>query len=464
MSYNTKIYHEQGGDRLVAKDGGIIALESGQLKASGELLNIGLANPYYGIGNSGAFVEINTFSDHIVGFASFLKLKVDGAKTLLGAYHKVSTDGSTTVPSAQLVAVAPRVVLDQAVDTAYGVQSHLTHAGTGNVNEIMAVSAYINTAGNYSASGRVTALQAMIEGTSTITGDVFVVYAVAGGTIQTVDSIIKAYCQSAALTTNMLLLDNDSATGHVGISLEGKYTHGLKLSDMTLVQGNANHYIEIGTYASAITISALTDHVFASVTNIEVENDGGSSKWVIADYSKITITNDNAQPNTGVAVYRPKLGLNEQVANAWGIQLDVNCTGSWSVNDLIGVGVFLDLGAGTITSTPGKVAAIQADVYGEGTAAVTGNCYCAIFRGRGNITGVIDAIVQIENQNGVVAAAIGFDMDGGLTQMFLFNGSACAAFTTGNGAIHPSANHVFIPVKVQGTAQQLYIMAAETWS
>ncbi|MFH1183916.1 MAG: hypothetical protein V1755_02610, partial [Chloroflexota bacterium] len=438
----------------------------GQLKVTSLFGTQGLDAAHITVGTNSTPIPVATFTDHVAGVYTNLQLKADAAKTLLGGYFKVQTDGATPVASAQLVGVAPRVILDQAVDTAYGLQSHLTHSGTGGVNEAIAVSAYINTAGDFTATGRVAALQAMIEGSSTITGDVFVAYLVNAGTIQTTDAIAKLYNQSAAETTTMLLIDNDNATpadDPIMIDVEGRATHGLRLSNITLQQGSANHYLEIGSYASAISL-ALTDSVFASITNLKSTNDTDSSKWVIADYSKITIDDENSQPNNNVAVYRPKLAIETNIENAWGIQLDVNCTGTWAVNDLIGVGVFLDLGSGTITTTPGKVAGLQVDVYGEGTAVVTGNCYAGLFRGRGNITGVLDAILQVENQNGAVTSIIGMDVDGACTYAFNFGGAACDAWTSGDGAISGSTDeYVKIPVKVEGITPTLYILAAEAW-
>jgi len=231
-------------------------------------------------------------------------------------------------------------------------------------------------------------------------------------------------------------------------------------------QGSAYPLISIGTYAAALEVGALTEHFFPRVTNLEVSNDGSASKWIIGDFSKITITDDNAQPNNNVAVYRPKLALNEGIGNAWGMQMDINCTGSWSVNDLIGVGIFLDLGAGTITSTPGKVAAVQADIYGAGTAAVTGECYAGVFRARGNITGVVDAILHLGNQNGAITSIIDMVIDGAVTYAFDFGGAACDAWTSADEAAHELGaydEYVKIPVKVDGVTPTLYIMAAESW-
>ena len=224
-------------------------------------------------------------------------------------------------------------------------------------------------------------------------------------------------------------------------------------------------FVSIGSYATPMEL-AITDTVFASVTNLKLTDDAASSKWIIADYSKITIDDENSQPNNNVAVYRPKLAIETDIENAWGIQLDVNCTGTWATNDLIGIGVFMDLGAGTITSTPGKVAGLQVDVYGEGTAAVTGSCYAGLFRGRGNITGVLDAIVQLENQNGAVTSILGMDIDGACTYAFNFGGSACEAWATGSGTIVATTadTYVKIPVNVEGAGKTLYLLAAADWT
>lgn len=430
----------------------------------------GLANVLFGIGTQAAPKSV-ALTDYYLPFVVNLKGTANAAAAIQAGYFKVSTDGANEMASAQLVGVATRLNVDMNLDSGYSVQGHMDVAGGKTSSELIAVSAYGNIKTGQRTADRVCALQAMLlgEGTpGTVSGECFVAYMVNAGNLQTTDSIVEVRNQSAAETTYMMRLNNDNLTpadDPIMLEIDGRATHGIRMTNMILAQGSTNHFIEIGSYASPMNLGAVTDHVFCSVTNIQSTNDGGSAKWIIGDYSKITITDANAQPNNSVAVYRPKLALNEAVGNAWGMQLDINCTGTWSTNDLIGVGVFLDIGTGTITSTPGKVAAVQGDIYGAGTGKVTGECYAGVFRARGNITGVVDAILHLGNQNGAITSIIDCVINGTATYAFDFGGAGCDAWTSGSAAMTAdNAAYALIPVNVDGVTGPLYVLACAGWS
>lgn len=174
----------------------------------------GLASPYIGIGQSATPIAITTFADHVLGIGVWLELKKNAAFSLLGGYFKVQTDGSTEVPLAQLVAVAPRITVDMNLDTGYGVQSHMTISGTKTSSELISVSAYVNLGAGARTADRVCALQAMFDGSGTagtVVGDATVARIVNGGTVITTDSILSLNQQVSAKCTQMMLLEQLNA-------------------------------------------------------------------------------------------------------------------------------------------------------------------------------------------------------------------------------------------------------------
>jgi len=185
------------------------------IRMTGTLASEGLANPYISIGSSSSSIEITNFADNVLGVGTWFKLKKNAAKSLLGAYFKVETDGSTDVANAQLVAVAPRVTVDTALDSAYGVQSHMTISGTKSSSELISISAYTELGSGARTADRVCALQAMINGSGTagtVTGDCFVAYIANRGTVITTDAVLCVHNQSSAGATAMVKIENESAT------------------------------------------------------------------------------------------------------------------------------------------------------------------------------------------------------------------------------------------------------------
>jgi len=182
----------------------------GSIEMTGLLATQGLASPYIGIGTSAASIDVSTFGDHVLGIGTWHKLSTDGAYSLLGGYFKVETDGSNEVPNAQLVAVAPRVTVDMNLDSAYGVQSHMTISGTKTSSELINVSAYTVLGAGVRTADRVCALQAMISGdgtAGTVNGDTFVAYIANRGTVVTTDAIINVHNQSAATSADAIRMD-----------------------------------------------------------------------------------------------------------------------------------------------------------------------------------------------------------------------------------------------------------------
>jgi len=180
------------------------------IEMTGVLADEGLDSPYIGIGTSASSIEITSFADHVLGIGTWLKLKKNAAFSLLGGYFKVETDGSTDVADAQLVAVAPRVTVDMNLDSAYGVQSHMTISGTKTSSELISVSAYVDLASGQRTADRVCALQAMISGSGTagtVDGDCFVAYIANRGTVITTDAIVNIHNQSSATAVDAIRMD-----------------------------------------------------------------------------------------------------------------------------------------------------------------------------------------------------------------------------------------------------------------
>lgn len=442
-----------------------LELSSARINLTG-MVTQGLATPYFGIGVSGAPLDV-TLTDHVVGYEAWLRVANSVAKSLIGGYFKVETDGLHEATLGQLVAVAPRVTVDMALDSAYGVQSHMTISGAKASSELINVSAYTVLGAGARTADRVCALQAMIsaDGTAgTVVGDCFVGYFVNAGIVRTTDSIVKLYNQSAAETTNFLLLDNDCVTAAYdpeGIVLEGRFLHGIQMSDMLLTQGNnQNSFISIGGYnTNPIQITLNGAHCFAKMTNLE--NQANASYSLIGDYCKV-VTGANAAADAQLVAYAARVTVDEALDSAYGLQSHLTISGTKTSSELMAISGLVTLGTGARTAD--RVCALQAMITGSGIAGtVVGDCFVAHLANRGTVI-TTAAILNIHNQSAAAAVdAIRMDLNGTVTYAFKFNGTVCDGWTSGTGALTGADDYVLIPVRVEGVAQDLFIKAQKTW-
>lgn len=239
------------------------------IEMTGALPAEGLASPYIGIGTSASSIEISTFADNVVGIGTWFKLKKSAAKSLLGAYFKVETDGATEAPLSQLVAVAPRVTVDMNLDSAYGVQSHMTVSGAKTSSELISVSAYVNLGTGQRTADRVCALQAMFDGSGTagtVSGDAFVAYIVNGGTVITTDSIVNIRNQSAATAVSAVELEIDGTVTYA-FDFQGTVSDGWTSSDETGEFGAFDECVLIPVRVKGVaeTLYLMAAHTWQSV-------------------------------------------------------------------------------------------------------------------------------------------------------------------------------------------------------
>jgi len=229
----------------------------------------GLANVLFGIGTQAAAKDI-ALTDYYLPFVVNLRNTQDASAAMQAGYFKVATDGATEQPNTQLVATVQRVTVDMNLDSAYGVQSHMTVSGTKASSELISVSALTNVATGARTADRVVALQAMLlgEGTpGTVNGDAMVAYFVNAGNLATTDDIVRVYNQSAATTTNGIYINNAgtmtnaiklAGTVTTGIAFTGTYSDSaIDFSDVTLDHSGAGGPVMIraGTYASPVASS-----------------------------------------------------------------------------------------------------------------------------------------------------------------------------------------------------------------
>jgi len=450
----------------------------GSIEMTGLLATQGLASPYIGIGTSAASIDVSTFGDHVLGIGTWHKLSTDGAYSLLGGYFKVETDGSNEVPNAQLVAVAPRVTVDMNLDSAYGVQSHMTISGTKTSSELINVSAYTVLGAGARTADRVCALQAMISGSGTagtVVGDAIVGYFVNAGTVITTTDIIKSYNQSAATVVDMIEIENDgTATNGIlinndgtmgaGILFEGALDHGIMFTEDPVAGDSDNSFINIGTYAGAIAVAPTTANMFGVMQNVTL-TDVNVAYWYQGYYTKITTAGTTT--DTSVAGHALRMSIGSDLGAAYGIQCHTNITATNAcANEIISVSALVDLGAATTTTTD-RVCALQAMISGSGTAGtVSGDTFVAYIANRGTVV-TTDAILNVHNQSAATAAdAIRMDLNGTVTYAFNFAGTVPDAWTTATAgtSLTPSGEYVLIPVDVAGTTNPLFMVAAQTWT
>jgi len=160
-------------------------------------------------------IQITLNGAHCFAKMTYLENQANASYSLIGDYCKVVTGGNAAA-DAQLVAYAARVTVDEALSSAYGLQSHMTISGTKVSSELMAVSALVTLGTGARTADRVCALQAMITGdgtAGTVVGDCFVAYLANRGTVITTDAILNIHNQSAAVAVDAIRMDlNGSVT------------------------------------------------------------------------------------------------------------------------------------------------------------------------------------------------------------------------------------------------------------
>jgi len=150
--------------------------------------------------------------------------------------------------------------------------------------------------------------------------------------------------------------------------------------------------------------------------------------------------------------------------DAYVVQTELIVSGTkTSSGELIAMSALTTLGAGARTAD--RVCAFQAMITGSGTAGtVVGDAIVAYIVNAGTVI-TTDSILELKNQSAATAtSAATLDLDGTVTYAFDFAGTVPDAWTTADGAVTQSDEHVLIPVRVAGVTPTLYLLAGETWS
>lgn len=92
-------------------------------------------------------------------------------------------------------------------------------------------------------------------------------------------------------------------------------------------------------------------------------------------------------------------------ASAYPVQAHIETLGSFTVNEILGLSAYLNLGTGAITAS-GRVAALQAMISGDGVAGtVSGELYVAYIANRGTMIDT-DAVLFVHNQDAAGATSM----------------------------------------------------------
>lgn len=207
-------------------------------------------NSFINIGEYGTAIAVAPAGANMFGeMHNVILTDVDVAFWYQGKYTKITTAGTTTATS--VAADAIRMQIGSDLEAVYGIQCHTNITATNVCNqEIISVSALVDlAAATVTTTDRVVALQAAFSGAGaagTVVGDAIVGYFVNGGTIVTTDAIIKVFNQAAAITSNMIHIENDGAAinAPVGILFEGSLRPAIDASQ----RGTYSGRIEQGAY------------------------------------------------------------------------------------------------------------------------------------------------------------------------------------------------------------------------
>lgn len=401
-----------------------------------------------------------------------------GTSTMNLSYALITHD-TVSMPNLRIKVTDWTVDIGEAVQDAYVLQTELIVRGTKvSSGELIAVSALTTLGTGARTADRVCALQAMITGAGTagtVVGDAIVAYIVNAGTVITTDDIVKVYNQSAATVVDGIEIENDGTmttafklnndgTCGTGILFEGAFDHGIRFSEDPIAGDVTNSFINVGDYTTALAVAPTTANMFGVVHNVSL-TDINVAYWYQAYYTKITTSGTTT--STSIAGHALRMNVATNLEAVYGIQCHTNITAGADVTqEVISVSSMVDMGTGDTTTD--RVVALQAMITGSGTAGtVTGLLQVASFVNAGTVVDT-DAIIFVSNQSAATSAvAIELDLDGTVTNVFEFNGTVCDAWAitdSGVAAISAENEWFLIPVTVEGSAIQFYIIAAETWN
>lgn len=195
------------------------------------------------------------------------------------------------VAGANLSPIHCIATLDGPTGYYYGVQSDIHKSGTDGIDDMYALAGYIEIlAGDFTTTGRVAALMAMLSGTGApcgdITGEVYVAWLANRGVIDTVDAILCLHQQSAAQCTQIVWVDQNNATQAMmpdGIIFDGTYYKSILYGNAGFVP-SGYHAMEIKgtvTDGSSEGVAAYFEgHAAGTLTGVGV---WGVKAWLNAD-------------------------------------------------------------------------------------------------------------------------------------------------------------------------------------
>ncbi len=255
----------------------------------------------------------------------------------------------------------------------------------------------------------------------------------------------------------------DTLTLNNGIIISGTYDHGIRFTEDPVAGDVTNSFINIGDYTTGIAVAPTTANMFGVMHNVTL-TDVNVAYWYQAYYTKITTSGTTT--STSIAGHALRMMVGSDLAAVYGIQSHVVVSGARTFTSEVTAGSFyLDVGSTTISNAGSRVNALQAVLVGSSTVT-SASFAIASFTAATNVSA--DTLVFIGQDSTVTSdTVIEFDLDGTVTNVWEFNGTVSDAWAitdSGVAAISAENEWFLIPVTVEGSAVQFYIIAAETWN
>lgn len=243
------------------------------------------------VGKDGTGHDVIFYSDTAGAY-----LKWDTSKGRLYLY--TVDQGGEVVSPLRVVAT-----IDGPTGYYYGLQSNISRSGTDAIDDMTAVTASIQIgAGDFTTTGRVAPLQALIWGdgwdSKDITGEVYAAWIANRGTMTATDAVLCVHNQDSATTKSGILLDLNGAYVTNAIELSGNVAYGLDFSGGTIGTADArlsNEALIVASEVGAIVANKCT----------AVEYQAATQKTVLT----FTLTGDHdldladGDHGTGIQVY-----------------------------------------------------------------------------------------------------------------------------------------------------------------
>jgi hypothetical protein len=356
---------------------------------------------------------------------------------LIGRYTKVAISGDGDSDTT-LVADAPRAyVLAGVAKEVYGSQPWVSHAGTGAVTAMSALSAKLDVNTDAFTASTVNAGHFHIEGAATVTSSMF-------------DGVmIEVYPDVTCLDSALRIVADTGAVVGNAITISGSYTNGIVSSAPISITSMSTTYttpaFNVGKYGAGLVDTASTDNILATIVTQTATNKGGSDRSTMALY--VGCSNTAATANNKLQGILASTTVAANCYDAYGIQGHVDVTANASSTS----------GTGNICGMSAK-ATVESGVTATGT--VSG--LLVTVDGTGTVTGTHSGVwidnVAASDQAILISGSnkTGINLNG----ITISAGSATddAGIKTAQGATAPAGS---MYISTNGT---VFVMVSTTWT